>query len=66
MEDLVKEAYLDTARGMTEEEGWIFIQALPEEISFGDECLAVALCRVYPSLRKRLANERKDQDGTKS
>ena len=47
-------AFYATAEKMTEDEGFEFIQSLPEEIGIMDENLVIALVKTYPNLIQRL------------
>ena len=54
MDNLIKEALMDTAKDMGSEKGWEFVRDLPEEVYSGDEALAMAICKVYPEVRQKL------------
>ena len=55
MEDeMMKEALLETATEMGPEKGWEFVRDLPDELTIGDEWLAMAICKTFPEVRQKL------------
>ena len=52
--DILEESIREAADAMSEEEAWVFIQDLPEEINFTDEWIAMFLAKKWPSIVEKL------------
>jgi hypothetical protein len=57
MDELFQEAVQETADGMTEEQAWMYVRDLPEEISATDEWMAMYLAKKFPSIVQRLKEQ---------